>query len=175
MIHWLILGSSTLLTFGMIKYLQRRNLMFMLLGLPGTFFHELAHYMVSLFLLGDPRKLSIIPRRVSDNAWVLGYVESYNLRWWNQALVAVAPLLLFPAFLYFGKQFLEENSFLMLLLDGYILGNLLYGMTPSIPDLKMALQKPYSLIFPIIFVYILKSDPHLEILFSQLQDLFLIQ
>lgn len=73
--------------------LSRRYSFFMLLQLPGTLCHELAHFLVGLLTFARPASLSIIPRRAA-NGWQLGEVRLANARWYNAAPTALAPLLL---------------------------------------------------------------------------------
>jgi hypothetical protein len=65
----------------------------MLLQLPGTLCHELAHFLVGLLTFARPASLSIVPRRAA-NGWQLGEVRLANARWYNAAPTALAPLLL---------------------------------------------------------------------------------
>jgi hypothetical protein len=69
--------------------LSRRYAIFLLLQLPGTLCHELAHFLVGLITFARPVSLSIIPRRGQ-----LGEVKLANARWYNAAPAALAPLLL---------------------------------------------------------------------------------
>lgn len=49
--------------------------------LLGTFFHELAHFLVSLFTFGQPVSFNILPKRSKDNnTIILGSVKSQNTR-----------------------------------------------------------------------------------------------
>jgi hypothetical protein len=58
----------------------------------GTLCHELAHFSVGLLLGADPTGLTVIPRR-KGRVWELGSVTFANLRWYNAAPAALAPLL----------------------------------------------------------------------------------
>jgi hypothetical protein len=58
----------------------------------GTLCHELAHFSVGLLLGADPTGLTVIPRRTGRH-WELGSVTFANLRWYNAAPAALAPLL----------------------------------------------------------------------------------
>jgi hypothetical protein len=65
---------------------------FFLFSAVGTLCHELAHFSVGLLLGADPVGFSIIPRR-TGRTWELGSVSFANLRWYNAAPAALAPLL----------------------------------------------------------------------------------
>jgi len=58
----------------------------------GTLCHELAHFGVGLLTNADPTGLTILPRR-RGRVWELGSVTFANLRWYNAAPAALAPLL----------------------------------------------------------------------------------
>jgi hypothetical protein len=117
---------------------------YLLLLLPGTFMHEILHYLVSLLTLGRPISFSVWPKKVNDY-YVLGSVTSQNVRWYNAALISLAPLLLYPTAWY-----------LLLLLPNY--SNLYYGPllyliatlvnagTPSRTDWLVALKHSWFII-----------------------------
>lgn len=67
----------------------------------GTLFHELAHFSAGLLTNAEPIGMSVIPRRIKrpkgaqgrGHNWELGSVTFANLRWYNAAPAALAPLL----------------------------------------------------------------------------------
>jgi hypothetical protein len=65
---------------------------FFLFTVAGTLCHELAHFFVGLLTGARPIGLTVIPRRIGRN-WELGSVTFANLRWYNAAPAALAPLL----------------------------------------------------------------------------------
>lgn len=66
---------------------------FFLLTAPGTLCHELAHFGVGLLTNAEPTSISLFPRR-KGKVWELGSVTFSNLRWYNAAPAALAPLLI---------------------------------------------------------------------------------
>lgn len=72
--------------------LSNAHPVFFLFTAAGTFCHELAHLVVGLLAGAEPRKFTVIPRRTGRN-WELGSVTFMNLRWYNAAPVALAPML----------------------------------------------------------------------------------
>jgi hypothetical protein len=66
---------------------------FFLLTAPGTLCHELAHFGVGLLTNAEPTNISLFPRR-KGKLWELGSVTFSNLRWYNAAPAALAPLLI---------------------------------------------------------------------------------
>ncbi|OON63292.1 hypothetical protein B0920_07815 [Massilia sp. KIM] len=70
---------------------------FFLFTAAGTLCHELAHFSVGLLTNAEPVGMSVIPRRIAKpgkgHNWELGSVTFANLRWYNAAPAALAPLL----------------------------------------------------------------------------------
>lgn len=72
---------------------------FFLFTAAGTLSHELAHFSVGLLTNAEPVGLSVLPRRIKRSGkngghnWELGSVSFANLRWYNAAPAALAPLL----------------------------------------------------------------------------------
>lgn len=65
---------------------------FFVLTAPGTLCHELAHFGAGLLTNAEPTGFNLIPRR-RGKVWELGSVTFANLRWYNAAPAALAPLL----------------------------------------------------------------------------------
>ncbi|MES2072076.1 MAG: hypothetical protein V4488_17090 [Pseudomonadota bacterium] len=76
-----------------IRVLSARHPFFFLFTLAGTICHELAHFCMGLLTGARPQSFSIIPRRVG-NRWELGSVVLGNVRWYNAAPAALAPILI---------------------------------------------------------------------------------
>jgi len=74
---------------------------FFLFTAAGTLCHELAHFSVGLLTNAEPVGMSVLPRRIKRKKgspagahnWELGSVTFANLRWYNAAPAALAPLL----------------------------------------------------------------------------------
>jgi len=77
--------------FPVLDALQRPSGFFVLTA-AGTLCHELAHFGVGLLTNAEPVGLNLIPRR-KGKVWELGFVTFANLRWYNAAPAALAPLL----------------------------------------------------------------------------------
>ena len=73
--------------------LSRLHQVFFLLRLAGTICHEMAHFVVGYMTGAQPASFSITPRR-SGRYWTLGVVRMNNVRWFNAAPAALAPLLI---------------------------------------------------------------------------------
>jgi hypothetical protein len=77
----------------LIRMLAGVHPLFFLFTVAGTACHELAHFIVGLFVGARPTALSLWPRRVGPH-WRLGSVTLTRVRWWNAAPAALAPLLI---------------------------------------------------------------------------------
>ena len=114
----------------------------------GTLSHELAHFIVGLLVGAEPNRITIIPRR-RGKVWELGSVMFNNLRWYNAAPAALAPLLVLAiplAVAWYrtrhGLDFGALDLALTLLLAPQLL-----SFWPSPVDWKLALRSwPWALI-----------------------------
>lgn len=61
--------------------------------LPGTFVHELLHFLVGRLLNAKPVSFSVWPRRVGSSTWAMGSIGFTNVRWYNGIAVGLAPLI----------------------------------------------------------------------------------
>ena len=119
--------------------------LYALVTLPGTFLHEVAHYLTALFLAGQPTGFNLIP---SGNT--LGSVQFYP-NWYNAAPVALAPFLLAP--LTFLMAALAANTVnpLKILLFSYFAACSWVACTPSPQDFSIAMA-PSSWPLAILFL-----------------------
>src|SRR4051812_2580581 len=76
-----------------------------LVALPGTFAHELAHFIVGLLLGARPSFPSLIPVR-TQRGWRLGAV-SFRVGRVRAMPIAIAPLLLLPLACWWAVAFLH--------------------------------------------------------------------
>lgn len=80
---------------------SRAHPAFFVFTTAGTLCHELAHFSVGLLTNAEPVGMSVLPRRIKrtkgskagGHNWELGSVSFANLRWYNAAPAALAPLL----------------------------------------------------------------------------------
>ncbi|WP_243286716.1 hypothetical protein [Geothrix terrae] len=111
--------------------------------LPGTFCHELCHWLAGHLLNGRPLRFTVVPRR-EGRGWVLGAVALSNLRWYNAFFIGLAPLVLLPAacglFLWRinGHPGLGWSEAAVV----FLLANLVFGALPSGQDLRIAARSP---------------------------------
>jgi len=132
----------------LIGFLARRHPAFFLLRLAGTVCHELAHFTVGFLTGAEPRSLSIIPRR-NGNSWQLGSVMLTNIRWYNAAPAALAPMLiiLIPALVAFWRTQHGLNFEAIDIALAFLLAPQFLSFMPSLTDWKIALRSwPYLLL-----------------------------
>ncbi len=109
-------------------------------NLVGTFFHELAHYLVGLLLYAKPSGFSIWPKSQPGGGLVLGSVTFTNLRFFNTLPTAIAPLLLIGLAYYVDMHFfstLDETTATFIIYI-FIMVILLENSIPSTTDIRVA-------------------------------------
>ncbi|MGZ3252845.1 MAG: hypothetical protein ACXU7D_00895 [Burkholderiaceae bacterium] len=93
-----------------IKALSGRFIVFTFLTLAGTFCHELAHYVVGFLTNAHPTSISIIPKRIDRHHYQMGAVAFSNLRWYNAAITALAPILILAIPLVYADWHVSQSS-----------------------------------------------------------------
>ena len=78
-----------------------------LVNIPGTFLHELMHYLVGSILNARPVNFTIFPKRNLEGAYVMGSVGFSNITFYNAVPSAMAPLLLLPIAFYINRVLLQ--------------------------------------------------------------------
>lgn len=132
-----------------IKEVASKNIFsYAFFALPGTLLHESAHYLVSLLLFGKPKTFSIFPKK-GETGYILGSVQSQNIRWYNAFFISFAPLMLFGvAYALYKNYFLYiDYSFANFLLYIYLLVVLIESAIPSWQDIRVGLGSIGSLIY----------------------------
>lgn len=136
-----------------------------------VFFHELSHFIVSLLTNGKPSKINLIPSKtilVTEDEkeyvfWTLGSCESTNYKFYNAALISLAPLLLiFVAYFIFIKYFeiFPTYTFQNYICFYSLFYCLISNSIPSYEDLKLAFSK-YSFIFYTFVFFIIYFNQNL--------------
>ena len=111
-----------------------------LVNIPGTFLHELMHYLVGSLLNARPVNFTIFPQRNLDGDYVMGSVGFSTITFYNAVPSAMAPLLLLPIAFYINRYALPLmaptffNYILYVLLQTIIIENAI----PSGADFKVA-------------------------------------
>jgi hypothetical protein len=140
--------AVVLLSASLLYSLRRTPRFFSLLSLPGTFGHELLHFLVGTLALARPVKVSLLPKFHRDGSATLGYVMFANIRWYNALWVGFAPLLALPAALWI--VYYRSAQMPPLSLDeiawSYFAASLTYSCLPSRADVKIVLSQPAGLL-----------------------------
>lgn len=106
--------------------------LYALVTLPGTFLHELAHYVTAALLQGNPGNFNLIP---SGNT--LGSI-TFSPNWYNAATVGMAPLLLAPLTVFLAAISARSNNILKIIFGGYLSACSWIACTPSSQDFYIA-------------------------------------
>ena len=117
-----------------------------LVTLPGTFLHELSHWLVAWIGGGHPTSLSVFPVR-SERGWRLGSVGIRRVRWFNAVPIAFSPLLLAPLAWFALVHAARVDATHWLHWVGlYVAAMAAVSCVPSRADLKIAFSKPAGLL-----------------------------
>lgn len=112
---------------------------------PATVMHELAHFVVAMITFGQPKAISLLPKRTKSGVR-LGQVTVGNLNAFNGALIAMAPLFLLGVAFALYTILIRDHScdWTKLVPMAYLVANSVYGSVPSRSDVLQALRKPFG-------------------------------
>ena len=111
-----------------------------LVNIPGTFLHELMHFLVGGFLNAQPCNFVLLPKQNAEGDYVMGSVGFRNITFYNAVPAAMAPLLLLIIGFYFNRYYLPQmaptllNYVIYVLLQTIIVENAI----PSRTDFSVA-------------------------------------
>jgi len=135
---YLILLVVVLMRF---KYTTYRSMwMSALVNIPGTFLHELMHFLVGALFNAKPCNFTLFPKKNENGDYVMGSVGFRNIAYYNAIPAAMAPFLLLPIGFYLNRHMLPfmqptfANYVLYVLLQTIIVENAI----PSSVDFKVA-------------------------------------
>lgn len=140
--HWSATTTTALAAIAAVMLVQRVSMRigmwpYALLALPGTFAHELAHYLVALALRAQPRFPRLLPERVG-HGWRLGSV-SFIAPWWRAMPIAIAPIALLPLSLWWANAIVSNATGAIFWLHAWIAASLASASLPSRADMRLAL------------------------------------
>lgn len=109
---------------------------------PGTFLHEMSHFLMALILGARPKFPFLFPKKDIDGSIVLGRVQTISAKWYNSFPIAIAPLSLMIVAFFFQKHYFSyfDFSFLSALLYFYLLIVLIDSAIPSTQDIRVAIS-----------------------------------
>lgn len=124
-------------------FFSKRGYLYYLAMFPGTFLHEMAHYLVGLVCGARPRFKHLLPKKGKDGSWTLGCVVT-NKSMIFDSFIAMAPFalhfLIVPAYVYT----VDNLSGPWAVVSGYITAVGTWAAMPSITDFKNAVYAPIS-------------------------------
>lgn len=151
--NFIIIFSVGIFFLVVINYLKRSFIIFSIFILPGTTIHELSHLITSFIFYGKPKKFSIIPKR-TETGYILGYVASANIKWYNGWIISLSPLLLIPLIYILLLIILKENNLYIIIVESYLLSSFLYASIPSRQDIKVAIKSSWILLSMLLLITI---------------------
>jgi len=126
-----------------------------LVNIPGTFLHEMSHFLVGLFLNAYPTRFDLFPKK-RDGFYVMGSVGFRNIQFYNAVPASLAPLLLLIVGYYFNNWFFSNVKINYLNYISYVLLQtiIIENAVPSSTDFKVAFSYPLSvLLYGALFVF----------------------
>lgn len=153
-VYFFILAAAII---GKFKESSKQNIFTVwIIYLFGTFFHELSHYVVALITNGKPKMASLFPKKVNDS-YVLGHVQTHNVKWYNAFFIALAPFTLLILSFYVYLHFFDyvDESLLSYLAYIFIIISLVFSSMPSKADFRVIFFSKYPFIFNFIIPILL--------------------
>lgn len=105
-------------------------------ALPGTASHELSHWILAKLFFARPTFPHLLPVR-DGRHWTLGSI-SFVPSVANAIPVALAPLLLFPAGVWYAVHIMMPTDGAWLIFHGWVASSMFLACTPSRQDWKVA-------------------------------------
>jgi hypothetical protein len=131
------------------------------LFLPGTFFHELAHWLTAIILFVPARAITLFPKMNDGGSLQLGSVSIAKTDIVRRFIIGAAPILfgvsLILSVLYFAFKNNFINDYLMIFLLGYFIFEVGNTMFSSKKDMEGALGLFLTIFVTSFVLYFLGS------------------
>lgn len=128
-----------------------------ILFFPGTFVHELSHYLMAVFLNVRVGDMEFMPQ-MQEHGVKLGSVSVAHTDPFRRLLIGMAPFLygtgIILGFLYFGAQYQLFNNFWFLLITGYAVFEIGNTMFSSRKDMEGALELLIVIFLVTVILYL---------------------
>lgn len=123
-----------------------------LINILGTFFHEMAHYLVGFILFAKPTGFSLWPKTQAVGGYVLGSVSFRNIRFYNAIPTALAPLLLVVLAYFVDQQYFTviRETLVSYVVYIFMIVILLENAIPSTVDVKVAFSNPIGVVLYVV-------------------------
>jgi hypothetical protein len=141
---------------------------------PGTFFHEGAHYLAALSFGANPAHFNIIPHVVTDDAggqWLLyGFVQHQASRY-GDAMISLAPTMTLPLAFWFAWLGAKLKGIVPMLVCAYLAFCVWHSFMPSVIDLNNVLESSVLGLIIAVTVLIPYFVLNVVVLFFKVRDL----
>lgn len=142
--------------------------------MPGTFFHEGAHFLAALTFDANPGHFNVIPRIVSDDTggqWLLyGFVQHRSSQY-GDAMISLAPALTLPLAFWFSLLGAKLKGILPTALFTYLAFCVWHSFMPSAIDLNNVLESSVLSLIIAVTVLIPYFVLNAIVLFFKVRDL----
>lgn len=125
------------------------------LFLPGTFIHEISHFLAALFLLVPVGKLELLPNIEKDGGFKLGSVAIAKTDPLRRFLIGVAPLIFGLSIIFSLTYFASTGGIINTWWGNVLTGILIFQVANSMFASKKDLEGAIYLIIIIAFIIIL--------------------
>jgi len=124
-----------------------------LVNIPGTFLHEMSHFIVGLLFNARPTRFNLWPKK-RDSGYVLGSVSLTNPQFYNALPASLAPLLLLIIGYYFNKWYFANVKIGYLNYIGYIFLQtvIIENAIPSAQDFRIAFSRPLGVVLYFVLI-----------------------
>lgn len=143
------------------KSREKSALILGIIFLPGTFLHEISHFLTALFLFVPVGRINLMPE-IQDSGVKLGSVEIAKTDFVRGSAIGLSPLIIGLSIIFFLiSYFIHNNSNInwwMLLVFVYTIFQITNTMFSSKSDLRAVLELVVFLLLLVIFLLIFKIN-----------------
>lgn len=143
-----------------------------LIFLPGTFIHEISHFITALFLLVPVGELNLMPE-VMDGGVKLGSVEIGKTDFIRGSLIGLAPIISGASIIFWTISFALNHNYLtnpwVLITLIYIIFQIIHTMFSSKQDLRAVLELVVFIAVVVVALILLKIYEPFNYLYQQIQ------
>lgn len=152
---------------------ERASLVLGIIFLPGTFVHEISHFLMALFLFVPVGRINLAPE-IQEKGIKLGSVEIGRTDFIRGSLIGIAPLLTGIGIIWLGTSYVLKNgsfsAWWMIALLVFIIFQLTHTMFSSRTDLRAVLELIVFLFLVSVVLIILKINFPFTFIYQKLMD-----
>ncbi len=139
--------------------------------LPGTFIHEISHFLTALFLLVPVGKINLMPE-IRENGVKLGSVEIAKTDFLRGSVIGLSPLIIgLSIILFLTSYFILNNSQInvwLILIFVFIIFQITNTMFSSKSDLRAVLELSVFVLFVVVFLLVFKINTPFLFLYEKI-------